>query len=201
MTSIRILGPVEASVNGRSLRLAGRRQLTLFSFLVLHANQAVSNDSLSDAVWGPSRGGTGNRLQMAIARLRRVLEDSSPDTAGLVLRTVGGGYMLSVPTGELDAEVFAVLVRDGCSELDAGRPAKAAELLSSALALWRGPPLAEVAFEDFARARSGVSRSSGLLRSKRSSMRSCNLAGTQGLSASLRLSSPSSPHASASPRC
>ena len=54
--------------------------------------------------------------------------------------------------GELDAEVFAARVREGRRALDAGEPARAAELLRKALALWRGPALAEVCFEDFAQA-------------------------------------------------
>ena len=45
MTSFRILGPIEASVDGRLLALGGPRQLKLFAFLVLHANRAVSRDA------------------------------------------------------------------------------------------------------------------------------------------------------------
>ena len=88
---------------------------------------------------------------MAIARLRKALEpfNSGGESA---LRTVSGGYMLSLAPGELDAWVFAERVREGRRALDAGDPAPASELLSAALGLWRGPPLAEVAFEDFAQA-------------------------------------------------
>jgi DNA-binding SARP family transcriptional activator len=68
------------------------------------------------------------------------------------LQTIGGGYMLAVRPGELDAEVFGAGVQDGRSALEAGDAARAAEVLRDALSLWRGPPLGEVAFEEFAQA-------------------------------------------------
>ncbi len=58
--------------------------------------------------------------------------------------------LLAVEAMELDAEVFALRVHEGRAALDGGDPERARELLSSGLGLWRGPPLAEVAFEDFA---------------------------------------------------
>ena len=87
---------------------------------------------------------------MAVSRaLRRALEplDGAPR-----LRTVGGGYLLSVAPDELDAEVFQATVRAGRAALEDGDPAVASKRLSDALALWRGPPLADVAFEEFAQA-------------------------------------------------
>ena len=74
MMSFRILGPVEASVGERPLPVGGQRQLKLFAFLVLHANRAVSSDALIDEVWGSARSGADNRLQMAIARLRKEID-------------------------------------------------------------------------------------------------------------------------------
>ena len=149
MSTFQILGAVEVSIDGRRLVVGGRRQLVLLAFLVLHANRAVSSDLLSDVVWGPERSGSSNRLGMAISRLRQALEPLNA-VAGPVLRTVGGGYLLTVRAGELDADVFATRVGEGRAALDAGEPARAGKLLGEALALWRGPPLAEVAFEDFA---------------------------------------------------
>ncbi len=149
MTTFQILGGVEVSIDGRRLVVGGRRQLTLLAFLVLHANRAVARDALIDVVWGPDRSGSSNRLAMAITRLRQALQPLNA-AGGPVLRTVGGGYLLTVRAGELDADVFATRVREGRAALDAGEPARAGTLLGEALALWRGPPLAEVAFEDFA---------------------------------------------------
>jgi DNA-binding SARP family transcriptional activator len=151
MTSLRILGPVQAWRGDQRLAVGGPRQLTLLAFLVLRANRAVSRDAIVDAVWGPTRSGADNRLQMAIARMRKSLEPLAADS-GPWLQTVSGGYLLSIPPDELDADAFEHAVRSGAHALEAGAPAQAADILSGALALWRGPPLAEVAFEDFAQA-------------------------------------------------
>jgi DNA-binding SARP family transcriptional activator len=149
MTSLRILGPVQAWRGDQRLAVGGPRQLTLLAFLVLRANGAVSRDAIVDAVWGPTRAGADNRLQMAIARMRKSLEPLAADS-GPWLQTVSGGYLLSIPPDELDADAFERAVRSGAHALEAGAAAQAADILSGALALWRGPPLAEVAFEDFA---------------------------------------------------
>lgn len=97
MASFRVLGPVEAVADGEPVALGGRRQVTLLAFLLLHANEAVSSDALTEAVWG-SASGTDNRLPMAITRLRKALQ-ALGESAGPRLRTVGGGYLLSSPTG------------------------------------------------------------------------------------------------------
>lgn len=149
MTIFRILGPVEVWADERQLTLGGPRQLALLAFLAMHANRAVSSDALIDAVWGAERAGASKRLQVAIARLRRAI---APVDRGREdrLRTVTGGYLLSVGPGELDAELFRVGVEDGRRALAAGEPERAGDLLREVLGLWRGPPLAEVAFEEFA---------------------------------------------------
>ena len=114
----------------------------------------MSSDRLLDALWdGQAPAGAAKRLQVAIARLRRALE---PVAQGArtepVVRTVSGGYMLAVGLGELDAEVFQARMEDGRRALEEREPARAADVLRKALALWRGPALAEVAYESFAQA-------------------------------------------------
>jgi DNA-binding SARP family transcriptional activator len=146
---VRILGPIEAWSDGRRLELGGPRQLALFAFLLVHANRAIASDVLRDALWGPSRSGSHSRLQMAVARLRKSLAPLD-GPAGLALRTVHGGYLLSLAPGQLDAEVFADRLQYGLHSMQAGQPKHSTAALGEALSLWRGPPLAEVAFEDFA---------------------------------------------------
>ena len=86
---------------------------------------------------------------MAVARLRTALEPLNPG-GDSVLRTVGGGYLLKVEEGQLDAVVFEARIRESRLALDRGHPARATELLQSALTLWVDPPLAEVTYESFA---------------------------------------------------
>ena len=147
--SFRVLGSVEAWAGESRLALGGRRQVALLAFLLVNANRPVSGDALLDGVWGSERAGAQKRLQMAVARLRKVLEPLN-ERGEPVLRTVTGGYLLAVASSELDAAVFEEAVREGRRALQAGEPERAAGLLAQALALWRGPPLTGVAFEDFA---------------------------------------------------
>jgi predicted ATPase/DNA-binding SARP family transcriptional activator len=149
MTSFRILGPVEVVVAGHRAPIAGPRQLKLLAFLLLHANQAVAADTLIEAVWDTPGSGTDNRLPMAVTRLRSALE-TPEETDQPRLQGTGGSYLLRVGPGELDAELFATLVRDGRRAVSEGEPERGLGLLDRALRLWRGPPLAQVCFEDFA---------------------------------------------------
>jgi DNA-binding SARP family transcriptional activator len=151
MATFGILGPIELRAGDRRLPAGGPRQLALLAFLLLHSNRAVSNEQLLDALWGEGATGGLKPVQMAIARLRKSLEplERAPG-APPALRTVGGGYLLSVGAGELDADVFDAAVADGRARLAAGDAAGASRALEAALGLWRGPPLAEVALEAFA---------------------------------------------------
>jgi len=145
-----ILGPVEAWIEGERLPLGGPRQLSLLAFLLLHANRAVSSEALLDGVWSDAdRNGGTKRVSVAIARLRTALEPLCRGGAP-VLQTVTGGYMLSLSPDELDADRFDAIVREGRAALAAGEVAQAGERLRTALAMWRGPALADVSFETFA---------------------------------------------------
>jgi DNA-binding SARP family transcriptional activator len=86
---------------------------------------------------------------MGVARLRKALGPLNGDGES-PLRTVGGGYLLTVRPCELDAERFTARLEDGLDALNTGNAARAAELLREAMKVWRGTPLAEVYFEDFA---------------------------------------------------
>jgi predicted ATPase/DNA-binding SARP family transcriptional activator len=149
VSSVRILGPVEAWANGERLVLGGPRQVALLAVLALRANRAVSSDVLIDALWGEQLAGARKRLQMAVVRLRQALAPLEADGKPVV-RTVRAGYLLALPEGELDAELFQRRLEEGRAALRDGDPARASERLSAALGLWRGPPLAEVGYEEFA---------------------------------------------------
>ena len=150
----RILGPLEVVVGDRPLELGGEKQRALLAILLLHANEPVSADRLIDGIWGEQLPPTALKtLQGYISRVRKVLgngDQESPGSSNGVLVTRGHGYLLQVEPGELDLDRFRGLVEDGREALAHGNPDRAAGLLRSALALWRGPPLGEFAYESFA---------------------------------------------------
>src|SRR3954449_438651 len=140
MLQFGILGPLEVRVDGRAVALGGVKQRAVLAVLALHANQPVSAERVAVALWGEDTPpGAVKTVQVYVARLRKALGDPE------VLLTTAGGYCLRVRPGELDAERFERSVADGRRALAAGRGEDAAAELREALALWRGPPLAELA--------------------------------------------------------
>lgn len=154
----RILGPIEYTGGNRTEPLAGRQSARLLALLLVHANRALSHDEMIEMLWSDHArdADAKRRLQVAIVRLRRALGAEGERS----VQTVAGGYRLTLEPGSLDADVFASQIAQGRRALDANTPQLASELLSSALALWRGPPLAEVTFEPFAQ--SEIRRLEGL---------------------------------------
>ena len=142
----RILGPLAVAKDGSDVVIGSGKQRALLALLLLHANEAVSTDRLIDQLWGESRSTSATKvLQNYVSKLRRLLGDG-------VLITRAHGYELRVEPGELDVDRFDDLVADGRRALAAGDPEHAAAVLAEALALWRGPPLADFAYEPFASA-------------------------------------------------
>jgi DNA-binding SARP family transcriptional activator len=139
-----ILGPLEVRQAGRPVRVAGAKERALLALLLLNANDAVHADRLVDDLWGERPPATARKsLQVRVAALRRALPDG-------VLLTEGPGYVLRTAGDELDLHRFERLVGEGREALEGDQHAEAAALLREALALWRGPALADFAFESFA---------------------------------------------------
>jgi DNA-binding SARP family transcriptional activator len=142
----RVLGPVEARAEGRPLALAGARQRALLAVLLLRAGEPVSRERVIADLWGERPpDGAVKTVQAVVSRLRRAL---GGEAARLV--SSAAGYRLRVEPDELDLGRFERLCADGRRALAAGRHERAAARLRAALAEWRGPPLADVAFEPFA---------------------------------------------------
>ena len=137
---VRVLGPLEVVAGGVSIPIGGGRQRKLLAILLLQANEFVSSDRLIDELWGADRPETAAKaLQGYVSQLRKTL---GPE----MLVTGPGGYMLRLAPGQLDADRFEQLV-DDARDAD---PHDSAEWLREALALWRGPPLADFTYDDFA---------------------------------------------------
>jgi DNA-binding SARP family transcriptional activator/glutamine cyclotransferase len=130
----RILGPLEVVDEGRVVKLGGAKQRSLLAYLLLHRNRVVARDRLIDELWGDSPPDTAaTAIQVHVSQLRKVLGRD-------VIVTQPPGYLIRVRDGELDLERFERSV----AEAQSAPPAEASNLLSEALALWRGIPLAEL---------------------------------------------------------
>jgi predicted ATPase/DNA-binding SARP family transcriptional activator len=144
---IGILGPLEVRSGDEMVDVAGSRLRRLLIRLALDAGRPVSGAALADAVWGDQPpADEANALQSLVSRLRRALGG-----AGLVGQSPIG-YRLAIEPGDVDANRFEQLARAGADALRSGAQSKAASVLRDALALWRGPALADVEDAPFAAA-------------------------------------------------
>ena len=140
---LRVLGPVEASADHRSLPLGGAKQRSVIAMLGLDANRTVSADRLIEGLWGEDAPPSAAKMvQNYVWRLRSVLGDDS----GAEILTRGRGYELRIDPDAVDARRFERLLEAG----RAARSGPSTDAAREALALWRGPPLADVADEPFA---------------------------------------------------
>ena len=133
----RILGPMEVTDREHVLALGGLKQRLLLAVLLLRRNEVVSPDQLRAELWGERPPATAAKsIQVYVSRLRKEL---GPDK----LVTRAPGYVLRVEDSELDAAQFDRLL----AEARTADPTRAADQLRTALALWRGPALADLAYE------------------------------------------------------
>ena len=140
VVEFRILGPLEAVTDGESLPLGGTKQRAVLALLLLEAGRVVSTDRLVDALWSGEPPATATAsLQNFVSQLRKTLGPS-------VIETRPPGYVIRLGPGQLDLARMRLLV----DEARASDPPRRARLLREALALWRGEPLAELAYESFA---------------------------------------------------
>jgi len=136
----RILGPLEVERDGELVRLGGKKQRALLALLLVHAGELMSADRLVDELWGEQPPRTAlTSLQNNISQLRKAL-------GAEVVATQTPGYVLKVDDSGLDALRFERLV----AQAKERQPRDRARVIREALAMWRGPPLADFAYEGFA---------------------------------------------------
>ncbi|WP_433889018.1 AfsR/SARP family transcriptional regulator [Streptomyces sp. CA-111067] len=134
-----ILGTTQAlRDDGTPATLAGGRLRALLTALALRPGRVLTADALIDDVWDgdPPAGATG-ALQALVGRLRRAIGHDAVDS-------VEGGYRLAAGQDDVDLYRFERLADEGSRALADGDPVKAVGLLGDALALWRGPALADL---------------------------------------------------------
>ena len=140
-----VLGPLEVRGERGVVHLGGPKPRAVLAVLLLHANEPVTANRLIEAVWGEDESAAGRKaLQVCVSRLRKALGDPA------IVVTKGRSYEVRVAAGELDAERFERLLDAGRRALADGQADQAAMSLRQALALWRGPPLADLSLESFA---------------------------------------------------
>ncbi|MFF7051133.1 ATP-binding protein [Streptomyces griseorubiginosus] len=135
----RILGVTQAmDDDGTEIPLGGPRVRALLAALALRPGRAVRAEGLVDEVWAeePPQDAPA-ALQALVGRLRRVVGKD-------VVVSGPGGYLLAARGDDVDLHVFERLVREGTDALAHGDPRTAAQKLTDALALWRGPALADL---------------------------------------------------------
>jgi DNA-binding SARP family transcriptional activator/pimeloyl-ACP methyl ester carboxylesterase len=152
ITEIRILGPLEVVAEDVPVDVPSGKERLLLAALVVHANRVVSTDRLFEILWrGRPPVTAANTLQTYVSHLRRILEPGrTPRRPSGVVITREPGYLLALEPEMIDACLFEQLIGDARPLVDEA-PDAAATLLRSALSLWRGEPLADFAFEPFAR--------------------------------------------------
>jgi predicted ATPase/DNA-binding SARP family transcriptional activator len=143
---IALLGPLEVRGPAGSLvEVRGSRLRALLILLALDAGRVVTTGRLTGALWEDQfPAAAANALQALVSRLRRALPEA-------VITAHPAGYQLMIDPGQVDVAQFERLAADGHAALRED-PGRAAHLLREALALWRGPALADVAEADFAAA-------------------------------------------------
>ncbi|MEU3454501.1 BTAD domain-containing putative transcriptional regulator [Micromonospora sp. NPDC006766] len=123
----------------RQLHLQRPQHRAVLAYLLLNANHVVPTGQVIDALWGEAPPASARaQVQACVSHIRRAL---SGGKGGGVLISQAGGYRIVVTEGELDQADFARRVREARVIAADGNLASAADLLRSALALWRGMPL------------------------------------------------------------
>lgn len=145
MLEFRILGPLEVWDGDKAIELGGNRQRSVLALLAIHVGEVVPSERLITYIWGESPPPTAaTSLQNAISQLRKSLGADA-------VQTRAPGYALQAERGAVDARRFEELL----TEARGAEPDRRIRLVREALALWRGPPLADFAYEPFAQNEAG----------------------------------------------
>ncbi|MBA3333229.1 MAG: winged helix-turn-helix domain-containing protein, partial [Actinobacteria bacterium] len=143
-TEFRVLGPLEIEQDGALIRIGAPKERALLLYLLLNACAVVPADRIIEALWGSAPPSSAKKLvQLYVSHLRDKLGRAA-------IETVPPGYRAQIAPSSLDCVRFERLLRDGREAQVSGNAQLAVAILSRALALWRGPALVDVSFDDFA---------------------------------------------------
>ena len=144
---ISVLGPLEASVNGRSFTPTAAKPRQILALLALQVGQVVTVPALIDELWAthPPRSAL-TTLQTYIMQLRRGIDAAlaGTGTAKAMLVTRYGGYMLEIEPDDVDAYRYERMVAGGTKAMEEGDCERASRLLWAGLEMWHGQTLVDV---------------------------------------------------------
>ncbi len=147
MLEFRILGPLEVVGENGTIQLGGPRQRATLAILLLHANRVVPVEQFAEDLYAGRPPVTAvTQVQRQVSELRRALGSAA------AIETRPPGYVLRVRDEDFDLARFERLTAEAGRARARDDAAAVAALLNEALELWRGPPLADLAYEQFARA-------------------------------------------------
>jgi DNA-binding SARP family transcriptional activator len=139
---IDVLGPLQVRADDRAVPVRGAAKRAALAVLAVNANDPVPEPLLSDRLWGDEEPvHSRSILRGAVGELRRLLGAAG---SGAALLADEPCYRLAVPTAGVDLLRARSLGRAGRRALDEDRPQEAAQVLRTALRLWRGPALDDV---------------------------------------------------------
>jgi DNA-binding SARP family transcriptional activator len=139
-----LLGPLVVSKGGQRIAVAGSKPRALLAILALEVGHVVSADRLVEELWPEEPPDTAaHAVQVYVSQLRKALGADA-------ISTRRPGYVLELDPERIDVHRFARLAEQGRTALRAGDPIAAERALRAALALWRGPALADFTYEPFA---------------------------------------------------
>ena len=139
---IRLLGPIEARLDGVPVNLGGRRQQALLAILAIRPGRVIPADELVEEIWsGEPTDGADVTLRSYVSRLRAAFQGT------VAIDRSDSGYILAVDQDAVDAGQFERLVREGGEAVNRGAARRGREQLQAALELWRGRPFGDVGGE------------------------------------------------------
>ena len=147
--AVRLLGPVEADVDGRAVDVGAVRQRGALAMLALAAPDVVSVDALGAGLWGHERLPSASALRSVLNGLRGALAETAGEASEIVVRR-DPGYSLAVSPDHIDVRRFRALRDESRSHAAAGDDDAALRSMAAALDLWRGPALADIRSLPFA---------------------------------------------------
>src|SRR4051794_21935724 len=151
VTQFGILGPVEARRDGAEVRLGGRSQRAVLALLLLEAGHVVSIERIAEQLYDGEAPATAvTQVHRQVSELRKALGGEGGDPERPAIETRAPGYLARVAPDDLDLGRFERLTERGAAALRGGEAAVASDALREALAIWRGPALADLAGEPFA---------------------------------------------------